>query len=68
MMIRHSKADTFGIPKPIWDLRRLPMSVTERRTFNTFSALALANMVTTGLDYELHGGRHPDSLLNPMNR
>lgn len=68
VMIRHTKEAVTSIPKPVWHMSRLQMSLFEKENYNAVAALAKTNLVVTELDYELKNGRHPDSLLNPNNR
>ena len=70
VMVRHSKDVVADIPKPVFRSVPLAMSASEAGAYNAIATLARANLVVTELDDDerMHGGRHPDSLLNPNNR
>eukprot|EP00602_Paraphysomonas_sp_CaronLab_P006571 CAMPEP_0185034810 /NCGR_PEP_ID=MMETSP1103-20130426/25010_1 /TAXON_ID=36769 /ORGANISM="Paraphysomonas bandaiensis, Strain Caron Lab Isolate" /LENGTH=814 /DNA_ID=CAMNT_0027571601 /DNA_START=412 /DNA_END=2856 /DNA_ORIENTATION=+ len=63
VMIRHTKDNT-NIPKPIYHTSLLEMNRRERESYNAITALAQANLVTTGKDYMYPDGQHKDSLLH----
>ena len=65
-MLRQQKRN-LDIPPPTRRTVILPLNASERHSYNATVALAMVNMVTTGLDYRMRDGAHPDSLLNPKN-
>lgn len=66
VMMRQQKRN-IDIPLPVRTTVLLPLNASERHSYNATVALAMVNLVATGLDYRLRNGSHPDSLLNPRN-
>ena len=67
VMTRQLKKDIRSIPKPHKIIVKLTMNSIEMHSYNAIVALAMVNLVTTGLDYQWRNGSHPDSLLNSRN-
>lgn len=69
IMIRHTKDSISEVlPKPIRRTVYINPTPSEYAQYNGVAAAVRANLVITNMDPKTPGEKHPDSLLNPINR